>query len=169
MPLRALAATAACAALAAALAWGSRLPFRAEPRDDAVIRLSWRAVSRPVEECRTPTPEELARLPVHMRQTRICERRLAAFRLALELDGRTSIDERVEPQGAQHDRPAYVLRELRVAPGSHRLAVRFTPEAEAVGPPLELEAQIALAAREVALVTESPEGGALVLRRGPAP
>ena len=165
-PGRTLLAAACCAALAGAIAWGSQVPFRVESTDDAAIRLSWRAVSQPVEACRTPTPEEQARLPVHMRQSRICERRLAAFRLTVALDGRPAIDEAIAPEGAQRDRPAYVLRELRVAPGSHRLAVRFAPESEAVGPPLVLEAELELAPRQVALVTENAQGG-LEVRHNP--
>jgi hypothetical protein len=163
-PLRALAAASWCAALAWAVGWGSQAPFRVEPRADAAIRLSWRAPSRPVEACRTSTPEELAKLPVHMRRPEICERRLSAFHLMVTLDARAVIDERVEPKGAQRDRPAHVLHELRVPPGPHRLAVRFAPEAEAAGPPLTLDAELALAPRAVALVTEAAEGSRLELR-----
>jgi hypothetical protein len=102
-----------------------------------------------------------------MRRTRICERRLAAFRLRVELDGAPAIDELVAPEGAQRDRPAYVLRELRVRPGPHRLAVRFSPESGDAAP-LALDAELELAAREVALVTENPDSGQLEVRRGPA-
>jgi hypothetical protein len=165
-PLRALALAALCAAGALALGLGTRAPFRIEPRDDAAIRLSWRAVGRPVEQCRTPSAEELARLPVHMRRSEICERRLSAFRLEVDLDGERALDLRVEPEGAQRDRPAYVLHELRVAPGAHRLAVRFTPEDAAGAAPLALDAELSLAPHEVALVTEDAARTGLEIRRG---
>jgi hypothetical protein len=168
-PARAVAAAVLCAALASAIAFGSQAPVRIDPSDDAAIRFSWRARSAPVEECRTPSAEEQAKLPIHMRQSRVCERRLAAFRLEVALDGAPVIDARVAPEGAQHDRPAYVLRELLVAPGTHRLGVRFAPEVEAAGPPQSLDLPLELSAREVALVTEDPETGRLELRRGPAP
>ena len=167
-PVRVLAAAACCAALAGAIAYGSQVPVRIEPTDSAAIRLSWRAVSRPVEACRTPTPEEQATLPVHMRRSQICERRLSSFQLTVALDGRPVIDETIAPEGAQHDRPAYVLRELRVAPGSHLLAVRFAPESEAAGRPLALDARLELAPRQVALVTEDAQG-ALEVRQNPLP
>lgn len=77
--LRALGATALCAASAFAIGAGSRARFELEASGDAAIRLSWRAVGRPVEQCRTPSAEELAQLPVHMRRSEICERRLSAF------------------------------------------------------------------------------------------
>jgi hypothetical protein len=103
-----------------------------------------------------------------MRRAEICERRLAAFHLRVELDGVPTLDERIAPEGAQGDRPSYVLYELRVPPGSHRLAVRFAPEA-GHAEPLSLDAQLDLATREVALVTQSPESGALELRRHAPP
>jgi hypothetical protein len=96
-------------------------------------------------------------------------RRLAAFRLEASLDGTRVIDARVAPEGAQHDRPAYVLRELSAAPGRHRLEVRFAPEVEAAGAPQSLDLPLELSAREVALVTEDPETGRLELRRASAP
>jgi hypothetical protein len=167
-PLRGLVATALCAASALAIGAGSRLRFEIETRGDAAIRLSWRAVGRPVEQCRVPSAEELAKLPVHMRRSEICERRLAAFRLEVALDGVPTIDERIAAEGAQHDRPAYVLRELRVAPGAHRISVRFASEDAASAPPLALDAQIELASREVALVTEDPQRAGLEVRRGPS-
>ncbi|HVN40125.1 MAG TPA: hypothetical protein VMW19_18335 [Myxococcota bacterium] len=166
---RAAAAVALCAALASALAFASQAPVRIEPSAEAAIRLSWRARGQPVEECRTPSPEEQAKLPVHMRQSRICERQLAPFHLEVALDGAPVIDSQVAPEGARHDRPAYVLRELRVAPGTHRLSVRFAPEVEGTASLQTLDAPLELADREVALVTEDPETGRLVLRRGPAP
>ena len=168
-PARSAAAVVLCAALASALAFASQAPVRIEPSRDAMIRLSWRARGHPTEECRTPSAEEQAKLPVHMRQSRICERRLAPFHLEVALDGAPAIDARVEPEGARHDRPAYVLRELPVEPGTHRLAVRFAPDPGDVAPPQTLDASVELADREILLVTEDPESGRLELRRGPAP
>lgn len=166
--LRALAATLLCAAAAAAIAYGSSVPLSLAPADDAAIRFSWRAVGEPIEECRTPSAEEQARLPLHMRRPVICERRLSAFRLLVELDGTLRIDERIAPEGAQGDRPAYVLYELRVAPGSHRISVRFAPEAETAAP-LALDTQLDLSTREVVLVTHAPGSTQLELRRRAAP
>lgn len=167
-PLRALAATLLATAAAAAIALGSGVPLRVEPADAAAIRFSWRAVGQPIEECRTPSAEEQAALPLHMRRAEICERRLAAFRLQVELDGAQRIDERIAPAGAQGDRPAYVLYELRVPPGPHRLAVRFAPEAGAAAP-LALDTRLDLASREVVLVTHAEGGEELELRRRAAP
>jgi len=71
----------------AALAALSLTPYTAEPGDRAVVRLAWRARGERVRECRRLTGEELARLPQHMRQEEVCERRILSYRLRVDLDG----------------------------------------------------------------------------------
>ena len=156
------------ALLVAGLVLGTRVPWVSEPGGDAVIRLSWRAIGERVEECREPSAEEQARVPAHMRQSRLCERRLASFRLVLRLDGRTALDALVAASGAREDRPTYVFHELRVPPGEHRIELRFEVERPpdtglAVQPPLLLDERVALAPRQILLVTRAgdAEGGHL--------
>lgn len=163
-PLRALAVVALAAVCAAALAAGTRVPFAPEPGETAALRFAWRADHEPVQHCRTPSAEELARLPVHMRRREICERRLPTSRLAVAVDGEMRLDVAVEPVGAERDRPAVVLREIRIAPGTHRVRVEFSAEGGA-GPPRRLAADVTLAPREVVLVTTEASAQPLVLRR----
>jgi hypothetical protein len=144
--------------LTAGLVAGSQAPWRAHADDEARIRLSWRTVSEPVSACRTPTPEELAALPPHMRMQQICERRHVPFRLRVEIDGRRVRDALLRPPGARGDRPLHVFEELRVAPGSHRLVIAFEEAREPVADDgrapvaLALDATLELAPRDVALV-----------------
>ncbi len=154
------------AGLCAGIAWGTRVPYAIEPEPDAAIRLSWRAAGEPSLHCRTPSAEELARLPLHMRRKQICERRLPSFRLVVAVDGGAWLDELIAPGGAQHDRPAVVLRELRVTPGAHQLRVELTPE-DPASAPQRLDAQVVLHPRAVVLVSEDPQSGALALRHAP--
>jgi hypothetical protein len=158
-----LAGVALALALLGALAWGTRAPLPASA-EDAAIRLAWRALGEAALHCRTPSAEELARLPAHMRRKEICERRLPTFRLEVDVDGVRVVEDRVEPAGAAGDRPAVVLRELAVAPGDHRLRVSFRAEREGAAPPKLLDRRFALAAGEVALVMEDPASRELVLR-----
>ena len=149
------------AALMAALVAGSQAPWRASAGDQSSIRLSWRTVSEPVSECRTPTPEELESLPPHMRMKEICERRHAPFRLLVRIDGETVRETLLSPAGASGDRPLYVFEELRVSPGGHRIEVRFReerPGATEPGPELALDAALELAPRDVGLVTLDESG-----------
>jgi hypothetical protein len=154
-------------ALTAGLVVGSALPFTAAPEEQAMIRLSWRAVGERVEACREPTEAELAALPPHMRQSEICEARLTPFRLAVAIDGTDTFEGQIKPGGARGDRPAYVLQDFPVTPGSHRLSVEFgtvsDPGASASSPPLTLDESVTLAPREILLVTTASESDRLIV------
>lgn len=130
---------------------------------DGLLRLSWRAVGRRVEECRAPTATELEALPPHMRPERICEGRLEPFDLTVRIDGETVIEREVRPAGAREDRPTYVFDEVRLAPGSHRLEVVFAEAPGGASPPLRLETSFELPPRGVRLVTRDSQHGALEL------
>lgn len=137
---------------------------------EAVLRLSWRTRGERVEECRRPSEQELASLPVHMRREEVCEGRVLPYHLRVELDGRTVVDDTVRPAGARGDRPLYVYHEVPVQPGSHHLAVRFVRagdhHARGHAPRrLELEKAVGVGAGEVALVTYDVDRQELVLRR----
>jgi hypothetical protein len=146
---------------AACLVLGSAWPWSLASSDSGLIRLSWRAVGRRVEACREPSAEELAALPAHMRQTSICEARLAPFRLSVKIDGEAVRDRLIEPSGARGDRPAYVHEEFPASPGEHRLWVRFTAELPAgapAEPPETLDATARVEAGRIVLVTRSDAG-----------
>lgn len=165
--MRWLPAAAVTALLAAVLVLGSGVPWRAEPGEDSLIRLSWRAVGERVDACRDVPPEEQAKLPPHMRRSRICEGQIAPFRLRVRVDGGLLVDETVRASGAREDRPAFVFRELRVPAGEHRVEVDFAaerpPEAAASAlAPLAFDERVTLAPRRVLLVTREGEHGGLV-------
>ncbi len=166
--LRGVVAMLVAAALTAGLVVCSGLPYVADAGDAALIRLSWRAAGERIEECRTPSQEELAELPPHMRRPEICEGRTTPFQLAVSIDGVVVLEERIRPAGARQDRPVYVFREFPVSPGEHLLQVRFTAEfPEGADPsaraPLLLEETLRLAPRTVALVTYDDPAARLVL------
>jgi hypothetical protein len=112
-------------ALLAALSF---TPYTAEPGDRAVVRLAWRARGERVRECRRPTADELARLPQHMREEEVCERRILPYRLRVDVDGARVVDELVRAGGAREDRPLFVFRDLAVTPGTHHLQITFERE-----------------------------------------
>jgi hypothetical protein len=171
---RALGAALVGAILTAGLVAGTRVPWLAEPADQALIRLSWRAAGERVEECREPSAAEQAALPAHMRLPSICERRLFPFRLVVRIDGSERASELLHARGASEDRPTTVFRDFRVEPGAHRLEILFEAEGPpGVGakahPPLRLEESVLLAPRQILLVTRAldEEGGALRLDAPP--
>ncbi len=169
----------------AALAALSLTPYTAEPGARAVVRLAWRARGERVRECRRLTAEELARLPQHMRQEEICERRILPYRLRVDVDGARVVDELVRAGGAREDRPLFVFRDLAVTPGTHHLQVTFEREGTPVASGreegeetdateagrraretpvrLELDAPVVLVARQIVLVTYDDERQRLFL------
>lgn len=157
-------------------------PYTAEGDIGAIVRLAWRARGEQVRDCRRPSPEELQRLPLHMRQEEVCEGRLVPYRLVVALDSVLLVDRLVHGAGAREDRPLYVFQDLIVEPGPHRIAVRFTlevptarPESDQVDghralaatpPRLALDTTLTLGARRVLLVTYDEERERLVIRGG---
>lgn len=166
-------AAAVAVALTAALVVCSGLPYVDDSSGDALIRLSWRTVGERIEECREATEEELAALPPHMRRREICEGRMTPFHLAVSIDGAAVFEDRIRPRGARQDRPVYVFQEFPIAPGSHRLEVRFAVELPAganrvARPPLVLDETLTLEPRTIALVTYDDAAAQLHVVPGPA-
>jgi hypothetical protein len=134
---RALAGLALAALFAAGLAWLASRPLGKEP-EGAAVRLALRTALANVEVCRDRTPEELAALPAHMRQPRVCEDRRPDYRLELRADGKRLLSRRLAPPGIHRDRPLTVDALVPVAPGRRQLEVHFAPvglaDAPAAGP-----------------------------------
>lgn len=171
-----------------ALAALSFTPYTAEPGERALVRLAWRAHGERVRDCRRLSADDLARLPPHMRQEEVCERRVLPYRLRVDVDGARVVDQRVRAGGAREDRPLFVFHDLPVTPGTHHLRITFeregTPaarerddqeerdevDATAAGrraretpERLELDAAVRLVSRQIVLVTYDDEGRRLLL------
>ncbi len=164
-------------AAAVGVAWASSVPMTPYPSSDAMVRLAWSARPERIEECRSPTAEELAGRPEHMRQTRICEGRAATYRLEVRVDDALRVEQEVHGGGWRRDRRLYVFHELRVPPGEVRVDVRFTrvetsssptasPLRDAfVAPRLTLQQRVRLNPREVVLVTYDAERRTLIAQQ----
>lgn len=129
----------------------SRVPWTAEAGGRAMLRLAWRHRSALVEQCRRRSPEELAKLPQHMRREMDCDRKLQPYRLEVTIDSALTSDS-VAARGATHDRPLSVFREFALAPGAHQVHIRFAPYAGS-GASFALDTTLSLPARAVAVVT----------------
>ena len=164
--LQRLGALAATAALALLLVGLSQVPYAAVASEDGQLRLAWQFRSEPVERCRRLTPEELAKLPAHMRRETICERGLRPWHRAVRIDGVDRAADTVRARGARADRPLNVFDEITVPPGRHRVQVTFAPlgPADTSVTPLRLDTILTFAPRQVRLVTFDAERGVLVMR-----
>ena len=93
--------------------------------DQALLRLTWRARPERIEHCVTQSPEALAALPPHMRQTTICEGINASYRLNVRRGDETVAEHLVEPGGLRRDRPLYVYLEIPMPPVETNVSIRF--------------------------------------------
>jgi hypothetical protein len=178
---RKLLAVAVAAPLLVALSALTRVPWTASDADRALLRLSWRARGEEIEACRRATEAELANVPAHMRQEVVCTgARVAPYTLRVALDGREVLAGPVAGSDVPGDRPMYLLHDLPLAPGVHRVSVRFerrgpgaardedddSPRGRhrrAIPPRLVLDTTIVAAAGDVVLVTYSAELERLVV------
>jgi hypothetical protein len=158
-------------ALVAGTAALSRLPTPFSTSDEALLRLSWRMAGVTAQACRTLSPEELEKLPVHMRNPKACIGHIASYVLRVRVDGVLETQDTVRPAGARGDRPITLLRDLRIAPGAHRVDIAFDALLpEGVEPPpdalrsLVWNGRVDAGPRGVALVTLDPEGRRLEYR-----
>jgi hypothetical protein len=97
--------------------------------DEALLRLSLLHPGKPKGDCRRRTPEELAKMPQHMRTELDCPRERSPVRVRVELDGRAVIDESFAPAGLAKDGASAAYRRLRIAAGPHRLRVQLNDDA----------------------------------------
>jgi len=104
----------------------AHLPLGEAP-EEGVLRLAWRTIGARVQVCRDYTAEEKATIPAHMRREQLCVQSLLPYRLTATVDGRTLLAHTVRPAGVRDDRPLFVQEDLTLAPGEHRVSVRFEP------------------------------------------
>jgi hypothetical protein len=108
-----------------AMAFFSAAPVRSGDSDSARLRLSWSARPERIETCRVLSKKELDETEEHMRQRVECEGKFATYALDVFVDGRLVHRSVVRGAGLRHDRPIYLLREIPVPSGIHRIRVSF--------------------------------------------
>lgn len=138
----------------------TRYGYRAEP-ERGELRLAWRTSVPRIVECRTPTAEEQADLPVHMRQDEICEGRSVRYRLEVRVDGEVVRQASEAGAGARGDRPLHVFEEIPLEPGVRHIEVVFeraddaTADSGRVSLPdrLVLDRKLDVGVRDVVLIS----------------
>jgi hypothetical protein len=109
-----------------ALGRASTAPVRYHDDDLARIRLSWSARPERIEVCRTLSQKELEEREEHMRQRVECNGTFATYALVVTVDGRRAVNTVVRGAGLRHDRSAYLLRDIDLPSGPHRVVISFT-------------------------------------------
>ena len=163
--LRIIPVVAVSALFLALIGWGTRAGYERATDQHALLRLSWRMRGERLENCRDRTPAELEALPVHMRTPRICETTAVPYRITLRIDGGPTDTTTVLPAGAKHDRPIYVLRDVALVPGHHRVTIR-SERADGKGSALEFDDELYFIGGYIELITLADPGRQLVHRSG---
>lgn len=123
---RKLVAGLGLAALFGAVTWaGTRGVYHAPVDPAPKLVVSFKHPGKAGENCREPSAEELAKLPPHMRQKRICERRRASVRLRVEVDGRELSSKAYEPRGVWGDGNSIAIERFSLPAGTHEVRVRL--------------------------------------------
>ncbi len=113
-------------ALMAATALLARAPT-GTPATGSELRVALSTAHGRIEICRTPSEQELAALPAHMRARRICEETAPDYLLKIAIDGEPRLDRRIVPQGVRRTRPLAIDAALRLPAGTHRVEIELAP------------------------------------------
>jgi hypothetical protein len=137
--------------------------YRHLAADQALIKVSFTRVGKPVGDCRSLGAEELARLPPNMRTPTVCPRERSAVTVEVDLDGRTVLQRSAEPGGVARDGASALYERLVVQAGEHRVAVRLSDDVRARAQPYTREATVKLAPGQVLVIDFDAASGGITL------
>jgi ferredoxin/coenzyme F420-reducing hydrogenase delta subunit len=117
-------AVAAAALLVAmgATWWGSQISYAGPPLEPGLV-VSFKHPGQVGEKCRELSAQEQAAQPIHMRQTKICDRARADVRLRIEVDGKQVLDAAHIPAGVSRDGNSVAVERVPLPPGRHHISV----------------------------------------------
>jgi len=135
-------------------------PYRHLGPEHALIKVSFTRVGKPVGDCRTLTPEELAKLPPNMRTPTVCPRERSPVTVVVDLDGTTVLERSAQPGGLSRDGASALYERIVVPAGEHRIAVRLSDDARARQAPYTRESTVQLAPGQVLVIDfDAAKGG----------
>ncbi len=138
--------------------------FRLLGDDQGLLRLSFVHPGKPVQDCRSRSPEELAKMPPQMRTATECARERSAVQVRVELDGRVVFDDSFAPGGLSRDGASAAYRRMPLPVGKHHLRVQFSDDARRRGEPYERSADISVVPGQIVLIDFNPEKGGVLIR-----
>lgn len=113
-------------ALFGLVTWAGTAAVYRTPDDPAPkLVVSFKHPGKAGENCREATAEELAKLPPHMRQKQICERRRASVRLRVTVDGEPISSRAYEPRGIWGDGNSIAIERFSLPAGTHDVKVEL--------------------------------------------
>lgn len=139
-------------------------PYRHLGSDQALVKLSFTRVGKPVGDCRTLSAAELAKLPPNMRAPTSCPRERSPLTVELDLDGRTVLKRVAPPTGIAKDGAAAVYERLVVPAGEHHLVVRLSDDVRARDAGYSREARLKLVPGQVLVIDFDAAKGGITLQ-----
>lgn len=155
----------AYALFAAFIGYFSTSPaYRHLDDDQALLRISFRHPGKLAGDCRTRSPGELAKMPLHLRVEQDCDRERSPVRIRVEIDDRLLYEEVVAPAGLRRDGASSTYRRFPIPAGEHRLKVGVNDDRRVEGFTHEGERAVTLAPGQVVLVDFIADKGGVVIR-----
>ena len=132
--------------------------------DQALIKVSFTHVGKPVGDCRAQSDAELAKLPPNMRAPMKCPRERSPVSVEVDIGGVTALRRTAAPAGLSRDGASAVYQRLVVPAGEQRIAVRLNDDARRPGPTYQREASIELAPAQVLVIDFDASKGGITLQ-----
>jgi hypothetical protein len=138
--------------------------YRQTPPGTGIVMLSFVHGADRRAECRSLTPEEIAKLAPNMRRLQDCPRARRPLQIELDVGDQVVYRASLQPTGIAGDGPSRVHKRFVLPAGQHDLAVRMRDTARAEGFDHERLARITLAPDQMLVVDFRPETGGFVIR-----
>ena len=139
-------------------------PYHPLRSDQAVIKLSFTRVGKPVGDCRRLSDAELAKLPPNMRAPQQCPRERSPVTVEVDIGGTTVLKRVAPPTGLSKDGASAVYERLIVPAGEQRIAVRLSDDVRARDSAYHREATVKLVPGQVLVIDFDAEKGGITLQ-----
>lgn len=138
--------------------------YRPLDEGQALIKVSFSHTGKPVGDCITRTPEELAHLPPQMRRAVECPRERSPVSIEVDIGGQPVLQRTAQPTGLKRDGSSAVYERVQVAAGEQQIAVRMKDDVRAEGFNYRREATVNLKPSQVLVIDFDAEKGGITLQ-----
>jgi hypothetical protein len=139
-------------------------PYHHLAPDQALVKMSFVRVGKPVGDCRKLTEEELAKLPPNMRSPTVCPRERSPVTVQLAIDGRQVLDRSVAPTGLSRDGASAMYERVVVPAGERLISVRLSDDVRARDKPHLREERVKLVPGQVLVIDFDAEKGGVTFQ-----
>lgn len=139
-------------------------PYRHLGAQQALIKVSFSRVGKPVGDCHTLSAAELAQLPPNMRAPTKCPRERSPVTIEVDLGGVNVLKRSVPPTGLSKDGASALYERVVVPAGEQRIAVRLSDDVRARDAAYHREDTVKLAPGQVLVIDFDAEKGGITFQ-----